>query len=199
MEELGVFFLIYLVTMLLTFGFSIAMYVLQALGMYRIANRRGIPNPWLAWIPVAQMWTLGSISDQYQYVAKGRVRNRRKWLLCLSLVTTLASAPLSGLVVGMLLHGNSYTVMMLGLVMVFLGGLTGVVGIAATVMEYVALYDVYVSCDPGNAVLYLVLSILFPVALPFFLFFNRKKDLGMPPRKASQQEAEPILEGAVEE
>ena len=36
---------------------------------------------------------------------------------------------------------------------------------------------------PANAVLYLVLSILFSPTEPFFLFFNREKDLGMPPRK----------------
>jgi hypothetical protein len=46
-----------------------------------------------------------------------------------------------------------------------------------------ALYDVYRSLDPANAVLYLVLSILFSPTEPFFLFFNREKDLGMPPRK----------------
>ena len=60
---------------------SVAVYVFQSLGMYTIAKRRGIRNPWLSWIPVGNMWILGSISDQYQYVVKGRVRKRRKLLL----------------------------------------------------------------------------------------------------------------------
>jgi hypothetical protein len=42
------------------------------------------------------------------------------------------------------------------------------------------------------AVLYLVLTILFNPTEPFFLFFNREKDLGMPPRKA------PVVEEATE-
>ena len=200
MEIVGFFLLFILGIYLLIFAFLILSYVLQSVGLYAIAKHRGIKNPWLAWIPVGNMWIMGSISDQYQYVVKGRVRNRRKWLLGLSLVTMLSTAPLSGLLSAMLFQGDDYTFMLLGVIMVFLGGLAGIVGIAATVMEYVALYDVYVSCDPGNAVLYLVISILFPVALPFFLFFNRKKDLGMPPRKMTQQqETEPILEGVVEE
>ena len=53
-----------------SFVFTIAMYVLSAWGMYTIANRRGIHRPWLAWIPVANMWILGSISDQYQLSVK---------------------------------------------------------------------------------------------------------------------------------
>ena len=50
----------------LMFGLSIAAYVLQALGLYTIAKRRGISNPWLAWVPVAWVWVLGSISDQFR-------------------------------------------------------------------------------------------------------------------------------------
>ena len=54
---MGIFFVIYLAMI----GLGITGYVLQALGMYRIAERRGIHRPWLAWIPVANSWVLGSI------------------------------------------------------------------------------------------------------------------------------------------
>ena len=37
--------------------------------------------------------------------------------------------------------------------------------------------------------LFLVLSILFGVTEPFFLFFSRNKDDGMPPRKQPVQDA----------
>lgn len=66
---------------LVNFGLMIAGYVLTALALYTMAKRRGIKHPWLAWIPVADMWLLGTISDQYRYVAKGQVRNSRKTLL----------------------------------------------------------------------------------------------------------------------
>ena len=51
------------------------------------------------------------------------------------------------------------------------------------VFYFIALYDVYTSLDPENSALFLVLSILFPVTEAFFLFFNRNKDRGMPPRR----------------
>ena len=37
-----------------------------------------------------------------------------------------------------------------------------------------------------NAVIYLVLNVLSGTTVPFFIFFNRNKDLGMPPRKSTQ-------------
>ena len=220
MEEFGVFFLIYLVIMLLTFGFSIALYVLQSLGMYRIASRRGIPNPWLAWIPVASMWTLGSISDQYQYVAKGKVKNRRKVLLglqiamaaCGILIIVLAIFLTASVVqseltetsvnmdMGLNVEVSNADIGMdglgsiLGMVAVYLAMLT--LAIVMTVFTYIACYDLFVSCHPDNAAMFLVLSIFFNVTLPFFIFAVRNKDLGMPPRR--QQPAAPVAEPVLE-
>ena len=46
--------------------FSIAAYILTAIAIYTVSRRRGLRNPWLAWVPVANVWLLGSLSDQYQ-------------------------------------------------------------------------------------------------------------------------------------
>ena len=53
-----------LIVALIAFVFAVVSYILSAAGMYAIAKRRGINNAWLAWIPVASGWILGSISDQ---------------------------------------------------------------------------------------------------------------------------------------
>ena len=63
------------------------------------------------------------------------------------------------------------------------------VAIASAVLSYMALYDIYTSCDPANNTVYLVLSILFGFTQAIFLFLCRNKDEGMPPRK--QPAAEP--------
>ena len=183
MEMVGFLLLFICGVYLLMLAFLALIYVLQSVGLYCIAKRRCIKNPWLVWLPVGIMWILGSISDQYQYVVKGRVRNRRKWLLGLCLAIILISAPISGLVVGMLVQGNGYGVMMQALMVMLLSVLVCIVSVVAIVIEYTALYDVYMSLDPDNAVVYLVLSILFPIVIPFFLFLFRKRDKGMPPRK----------------
>ncbi len=166
--------------------FGSAAYILTALAIYRISCRRGLNNPWLAWIPVVNCWLLGSLSDQYQYVVKGENKSKRKWLIVLNilksvlmtLVVILAVVTAGSLFADHPSEAIGLVVALLGLVVPL-----AAVTIALCVIRYMALYDVYRSLDPANAVLYLVLSILFSPTEPFFLFFNREKDLGMPPRK----------------
>ena len=76
-DMLGIllFYGIYLVTAL---GFGVALYVLRALGVHAIAKNRELKHGWFAWIPVLDQYLLGCISDQYQYVVKGKHKNKRK-------------------------------------------------------------------------------------------------------------------------
>ena len=180
---------------------SIASYVLTALALYTIARRRGLRNPWLAWLPVADSWLLGSLSDQYRYVVKGEHKSKRKILLFFRVLITIMWISLMGLLVNLCFHavGNAFWGTMtedrvfqilhqaLNLLVVLLP-LIGI-SIAYAVFRYMALYDLYKSLDPANCVLFLVLSILFGVTEPFFLFFSRNKDDGMPPRKEPSQDA----------
>ena len=178
--------------------FSIATYILTSLALYTISQRRGLKKAWLAWIPVVNCWLLGSISDQYQYVVKGEIKSRRKWLLVLSLVKAVLTLTVVVLV-AVMAAGAIFSGPGFGMRASFAGPVMGILGlvlpmvaarIAYLVIRFMALYDVYRSVDPANSVLYLVLSILFGATEPFFLFFNREKDLGMPPRKQKTVEAE---------
>ena len=183
--------------------FSIAAYVLTALALYTVAQRRGLNRPWLAWIPVANCWILGSLSDQYRYVVKGEVKSKRKVLLILNLLMTVIGLAMVGICVAMVINIVGGAINGLRedqLLEAVLGPLVGVAGlslpmagmaIALAVIHYMALYDIYRSMDPANCVLFLVLSILFGVTEPFFLFFNRNKDLGMPPRRQETVYQEP--------
>ena len=166
--------------------FSIAMYVLTALSLYTIAQRRGIRKAWLAWVPVLNCWILGSLSDQYRYVVRGQIKNKRKILLILNLLKAVLTTALVSMVAVLIwTMFAEATGFLLGSILSLLGLLLplGVVGIAYCIFYYMALYDLYTSLDPENNVLFLVLSIFFSFTKPFFLFFNREKDKGMPPRR----------------
>lgn len=174
---------------------SIALFVVRALSVQTIAKRRGLSKPWLAWIPVADDWLLGSISDQYQYLTQEKVQSRRKILLSLSIVCALCGAVVIGsavaLAVRIVLNGDMHPSdgmiarmmlePMMGILAAFL--VWTVVSITAFVFRCMCKYDLYKSCEPKNATAYLALGIFFGVAEPFFLLACRKKDLGMPPRK----------------
>ena len=172
-------------------------YVFTALALYSIAKRRQIKYPWLGWVPVADVWLYGSVSDQYRYVARGEVKVKRKILLTLEIISVVISLVLLCMGFGFLFRAVSIIFSgalisdetMLGEIMSWLMYLMAVslltlpVTIGMAVVRYMALYDIYQSLDPKNTVLFLVLSIVFPVTEPFFLLCNRNKDLGMPPRK----------------
>ena len=187
---------------------GIAFYVLYSLGLFTMAKRRGIHCYGLAWVPVANLWILGSISDQYKYVTTGKNQKRRGILLglCIAL-TVLAVGIVTFMIqqmVNLALNYGYYTseaqiVQMIGGMLIFFV-LMMVVGITYTVFEYITLYNLFKSAMPQNATLFLVLSIFFQVTMPFFVFACRNKDEGMPQRYAPAPAAHPacIPEAPVE-
>ena len=185
-------------------GLGIVFYVLQSLGLYAIASRRQLKNPWLAWLPIGNMWILGSISDQYQRATTGRIRNRRKTIVALHIaIMALAVIWLFaslGSIIGSIVSMGGIDAMSEAQVwaMVVTPLLTSlgmllilwVVVIVCGVIQYIALYDLYRSCDSKNGVLYLVLSIFFASLMGIFIFLCREKDDGMPPHKTLNPESD---------
>ena len=192
---------------------AIAAYVLQAWALYTIAERRGIDKAWLAWVPVVNVWILGSISDQYQYVAKRKVKNKRKILLGLQIAMIaivifvvvfmfvsafaglLSMEPTFNETPSRYDGGQILGAVLLLLLLLLLGlGLAAVV-ITETVYKYIALYDVFCSCEPKHGTLYTVLSLVIGLfvsgAVCIFLMLCKDKDLGMVPPKAEVVEQIP--------
>ena len=206
-EGLGTGFAVfYTVYSLIASSIGIASYVLRALGLYTISKRRGINHPWMSWVPVLDLWVLGCISDQYQYVVKGKEKNRRKWLLGLSIalaVVYIVFFVFVGIAVAGAVAGTTGGLREEQLLSALMGPATALLicliplvifAVAVTVIRYVAFYDLYTSCSPQNNVLFLVLSIFFKVTEPFFVFFIRNKDEGMPPRRRQPQYVPPVPE-----
>lgn len=179
---------------------AVAGYILGSLGCCAIAKRRGIRHPWLAWIPLVNGWLIGCISDQYQHIVKGRNRSRRKSLLVLGIIRTILACAAIILAICALDYwldarqaSLDYHMGGIGpepdfgawpLICMLLGAAVlalpaAGVAIAAAVVRYIALYDLYRSCNPNTGAVFLVLSIVFGITEPFFIFFSRKKDAGM--------------------
>ncbi len=179
---------------------TVVMYVLQAIGLQKIARRRGIKRPWLAWIPLGEYWILGSISDRYHHVCRGGDRGRRKLLLGLMAVTLLVSCVRTFITWKevwqlyqdpfALLNMDTWEIEEWALAVetkTSLGPLmdlaVSVAEIAGLVFYYICLYDLYTSCRPDLRVVFLVLSIIFSVTVPFFVFACRNAEMGMPPKR----------------
>lgn len=206
---------------------NLASYIILAVSLYSIAKRRGIRRPWLAWIPVANIWMLGCISDQYRYVARGEERSKRKKLLTLEIIMIVLLVAVIVFVAscffelasvidvdpkyllelaemdeeeltqaltelfqttfennGAMLPQMMRSLLVAGVLCLVLT----VVAVALSVIQYMAYYDIFMSCEPRNAGTFLTLGIIasfmgFGLLLSLFVAICRNKDLGMPPRK----------------
>ena len=160
--------------------FAFVSWILSSLSLHAIAKRRGIRKAWLAWIPIGTEWILGSLSDQYQHLIQAKITARRKILVWLNvgyLVLIVANSLVLGLTELVAHTGEQLMLGSLASMAITLARLA--VTITLMVFLYMSNYDLYRSCNPKNAVTFLVLSIIFPVTQPFFYLACRKKDLGM--------------------
>ena len=163
---------------LLALAYAAVVYVLTAKSLQMIARRRGIPNPWLAWVPVANSWLLGSISDQYKMRKYGYDPELRKTLLILSVVSQGGSILLNSFNLHKnAIHQGSHSFALLWLLLIVALAVVGG-AIAQAVYNFKARYDLYASCKPNVAVLFLVLSIVTPAG-PFLLYACCDSDEGM--------------------
>jgi hypothetical protein len=166
-----------------------------------VARRRGIKHGWLAWFPLGREWITGCIADQYKYTTTRKVTKFRVAMLVLTICAIVLSGILSAVSVANL---ASFTESVMAGVMEedvesllatcfatstissLLSLLSSGLSIAIYVMEQIMLYYYYSSCCPKAKVALLILGILFPITIPFFLFCNRKKDQGMVPVQIQQ-------------
>ena len=172
---LGIFLMIFAVVM----AVALVFWIFRSIGLHQIAKRRGIRHAWMAWIPIGSQWVLGSVSDQYQHLIQGKITSRRKILLVLnvaSLVIGLGSGILT--VLQAIAAQTEVGVVAWSFAGMLTPLLTWGIGIATLVFNHICSYDLYRSCNPDNAVVFLVLGIILPVTEPFFYFACRKKDLG---------------------
>ena len=135
-------------------------YVFESLGLYTLAKRRGIPTPGWAWVPIGNLWIMGKLADQYDEMVKGKSMKFSQILLAGS--------------------GNCWGKLHCVPFAIFLAFLIPIAAIVLLVFYYLALYRIYQSCSPDNAVVFIVLSIIFPVIMPFVLFALRNRDTGLP-------------------
>ena len=125
------------------FLISIVFYIFLSLGLHKLAVNRKLENPWLAWIPIANLYILG-------HLAGGSIVLFEKKVEKLELVLPVAFigvAVLSAIpVIGQLLC------------------------LAFGVFTFCVLYQLYKIYKPESAMLYTILSIFIA---PFMIFAIR--------------------------
>lgn len=198
METLFVL-LITALCIILALGLVVLNYILTSYGFYTLAKRRGIKNPWIAWIPYISCWTVGCIAGDYD--AKSGIN--RKWnkiLITLAIILAVCFilfylVMIVGVVVISLMQNFYYVADYddyMGLfIAVYIAALVmSLVAMVYTICYHISLYKVFESTVPNKSLKYLILYMLVPVVGAICVF--KCRNLGY------EYEA-PILEPVVSE
>ena len=140
MTILGMFFII-------ISGIALVTYILSAIGLYTMAVNRNIENPWIAWIPIVQLYIVGKLIGELK-VINYDVPQPEIVLPISAIVAAVGS--------GIPVIGFFIT-------------------IACTVIYFFALYRLFYLYKPDKAQLYIILSIVLPFMGPVFMFMLRNE------------------------
>lgn len=128
---------------------GLILYFLQAYGLYKMAENRGLENSWLAFIPVANLYIMGQLTGPFNLA--GMELRQPELILP---ILTIVSIGLSGVPV--------------------LGAIANVLVI---VLGIVALYYLFLRYIPSSAILYTILSVVFPPLGAIFIFRLRNNPI----------------------
>ena len=174
MSEYNVMFTMYIIVLLVSICLVvIPQYVLNGIAYMKLAKRRNMPNPWLAWVPFANSYLIGAVADningQYQ-----KPTNRRVLLLVLSIisvVTTTISSIFSVNIIFDLLYNiqwieqgmytpdlSSFGWMIILMSVLMIIGVTA--SIWGTVLRFMSYYTVFKEYAPDNSGLFIAVSLV---------------------------------------
>lgn len=145
----------------------VGIYALRSFGLYRMAKNTAMPNPWLAWVPVAHEYLAGKMADRFT-ASQGKKTRYAFWMLLCYGLFVLSFLLFMGAVmffaIGMVAFesianqgaagGILLLVALLAMYALLLLG-----ALAATVLRIVAHYYLYRDFEPNNTVLYTVLTV----------------------------------------
>jgi len=162
------------------FLFAIADYVLSSLGLYGIAKKRDISLAGLAWLPVGNLWVLGSVIDSYE---EKKQDHFKKWRILLPvLVAVIVVAYILFYIVYFMMYFAMFGTVIaeanmeelpeesIGILFIFMIVIFALVAVLALVMtavqtlNYVAIYKTFENVAPKKALKYFILSVTIPLA-----------------------------------
>jgi len=186
--DVGGLILVIVLLYVLVLVVTLVDYILSSYALYKIADNRKMSNSWLAWIPVACQWIVGSVVD-YHDEKSGKKSVWRKVLIALDLVAIalLIIAYLvffvSFVVNLVMLDGAETTVMeMLGILLPFYLCIlvAAIVASAFSVCKMICIYKIFEYLSPSKALKYILITLLVPLGGAICLFRCKDSVIGLP-------------------
>lgn len=183
LEVLGTFAVVFGIGSLV----GIALFILGGFGLYEMAKRIGIKNPWISFVPIFQCYILGKIAERYirkdgkksgKFGATLLGLNIAQYLGLIAfgvslfyavfdIIANVETAITADAQLSLSMFSSFIPVIAIYFILL-------AIAIVNSVFYYIALWRVYAIYNNSNATVYLVLSILFSFIPPIILFMIRK-------------------------
>jgi len=138
------------------------LWILKSIGLSQMAKNRGIENEWLAWLPVADLYIMGTIVEEMSLLSLS-INNLGLWFPVISLLGgLLSSIPILGIII-------------------FIG---------VFIFQIAFIYKLF-SMYTNQAVLYTVLCLFFAFLWPIFIFSLRNNAVLDQDLKSSVTDTDP--------
>ena len=205
------FWTLYLVFYFVAMVYGAYAYIGMSLGGHRMGRKVGMSNPWMFWIPCANVYAMGNLADTQASLCEGKNTTYRKkmltWTIVVACIAIVWAIALSVFMVIAALNGmvdeNGQLVTLdgtgaeslIGPALFFL--LTSLAFLALyvvyLVIYYKVLYRIFKLYAPDGAVGLLVLSVLVTVAIPAVFLSLSKREPVLPARGEDDGNGETYL------
>jgi hypothetical protein len=209
-SEDAVFAVIFLIVYFFFLAYCVLAYIGVSLGGFRMGRKAWMSNPWMFWIPCANVYAMGNLADQQASLCDGRSTTFRKkmlaWnivIICAALLLVIAFAVfmIAAAANGMLdANGDLVTLdgfdpdALIGPALFFLFSFLAflVLSVIYLVVYYKVLYRIFKLYAPDGAVGLLILSIFVNVAIPavFLILSGKEPALPMPAEGEGEYDGE---------
>lgn len=187
-ETVSFFLAIFIGTFTISLLIGLALYLLESIGVYKMAKSAEIKNPWLAFIPVANGWVFGTLAEKYK--KKNGTKSARFGIIlpvlegivlieaiALTIFTVISIKEITGYALDAVNTSSEMApeqfMSLISVIILYFALMA--VAIAYAVVFFIALWRVYSSFDKPNATLYIVLSVVFTISVPIILFIIRNR------------------------
>jgi len=185
-EDVSFFLTVFIGVFAVSISIGIVIYLLEAIGVYKMAKSAEIKNPWLAFIPVANDWVFGTLAEKYK--KKNGTKSARFGIIlpvlegivlieaiALTIFTVISIKEITGYALDAVntsaeMAPEQFMSLIPVIILYF-----ALMAVAFAVVFFIALWRVYSSFDKSNATLYIVLSVIFTISVPIILFIIRNR------------------------
>ena len=174
LESLELILAVYAAVSVLAVAYALFNYVATGVSLFRMMDKAGVPNPWMAWVPFCSSYALGALADNYNLLWEAKPTSYAKKVLAWHIVVTALAQPL----VLSLYAMNPDSSVPTDLWLLLLG--YAAAGVVYTVFYSISLYKLYRTFAPESAVGLLVLSVLVGISVPLILLVLSRREVRLP-------------------